>query len=114
MIKSDMINLPARASILALSVIFAAGPAAAESFGNCYWDGADPACVGHCRGGFVERGRQSCLFGYKVFCCEPLAAVSQGQQAPLTRWRSDAWRRMLQHQPPSPRPWEPRRPWPQR
>ena len=46
-------------------------------YGNCYWDGTSPFCAGSCRSGFYVRGRQACMSGWKVKCCEPMGSVSQ-------------------------------------
>jgi hypothetical protein len=48
-------------------------------YGNCYWDGTRPFCAGSCRPGFVRLKREGsgCITGSRVYCCEPMATITQ-------------------------------------
>jgi hypothetical protein len=73
-----------RWKLLALGIlaaaIFSIGPAAAATYGNCYWDGTYPICAGSCRPGFVVRKSLACFSGYKVYCCEKMGFSQQSQK----------------------------------
>jgi hypothetical protein len=58
------------ATVLAAVGTFA-GPAEANRWVNCCWDGSRPICAGRCRPGFTQLRREGsgCITGARVYCC---------------------------------------------